>query len=131
MMTDPIADMLTRIRNALRIEAPSVDVPYSKIKHQIARVLTEEGYLVQFQVHEGEPRGFLRLQLSYGPDGERVAQSIKRVSTPGRRVYRNANELRPVLSGLGICVLSTSHGVMSDRQARVKNVGGEVICEIY
>lgn len=131
MMTDPIADMLTRIRNAVRNEAPSVDIPYSKIKHEISRVLVEEGYLVQFQVLEQKPQNVLRLQLKYGVDGDRVIQVIRRISKPGRRVYRSAQELRPVLDGLGISVLSTSRGVMSDRQARVKKVGGEVLCEIY
>lgn len=131
MMTDPIADMLTRIRNAVRNEAPAVDVPYSKIKHEICRVLVEEGYLVQFQVMESKPQNVLRLQLKYGLDGDRVIQVIRRISKPGRRIYRKADELRPVLDGLGISVLSTSRGVMSDRQARVKKVGGEVLCEIY
>lgn len=131
MMTDPIADMLTRIRNAVRNEAPSVDVPYSKLKHEMCRVLVEEGYLVQFQILEQHPQNVLRLQLKYGLDGDRVIQVIRRVSKPGCRVYRKASELRPVLDGLGISVLSTSRGVMSDRQARVKKLGGEVLCEIY
>lgn len=130
-MTDPIADMLTRIRNAVRIEAPSVDVPYSKIKHEICKVLVEEGYLVQYEVLEKKPQSVLRLQLRYGADGDKAIRSIQRVSTPGKRVYRKSGELRPVLGGMGISVISTSNGVVSDRQARVRKVGGEVLCEIY
>lgn len=131
MMTDPIADMLTRIRNAVRVEAPSVDVPFSKHKHEICKVLVEEGYLVQFEVIEAKPQNKLRLQLRYGPDGEKAIQSIKRISKPGKRVYRGSADLRPVLNGMGITVLSTSHGVVSDRKARAQKLGGEVICEIY
>ncbi|QDU60174.1 30S ribosomal protein S8 [Planctomycetes bacterium Pan216] len=131
MMTDPIADMLTRIRNAVRNEAVAVDVPYSKMKHEICKVFVEEGYVVKFEIIEREPQGILRLQLRYGLDGEHVIQSIRRISNPGRRIYRGSKELRPILGGLGITVLSTSHGIMSDRQARVRNVGGEVLCEVY
>ena len=132
MMTDPIADMLTRIRNAVNIEAPSVDVPYSRIKLDVAKVLVEEGYLVQFEeIDNGLTDRFLRLQLKYGVDGDKVIQVIKRVSKPGRRVYAGSRELRPVLDGLGIAVLSTSKGVMSDRQARARKLGGEVLCHVY
>lgn len=131
MMTDPIADMLTRIRNAIHTEAPSVDVPYSKVKHEISKVLVAEGFLVQFTVLETPPQNTLRIQLKYGPEGEKVIQRIRRISTPGCRVYRKSGELRPVLDGLGISVLSTSRGIMSDRQARTQKVGGEVLCEVY
>jgi small subunit ribosomal protein S8 len=131
MMTDPIADLLTRIRNGNAVEAPSVDVPFSKIKHEICKVLVEEGFLVQFEVIDGEPRKTLRIQLRYGPDGEKVIQSIKRISKPGCRIYRGVDDLRPILGGMGVTVLSTSRGVMSDRAARVRRVGGEVICEVY
>lgn len=131
MMTDPVADMLNRIRNALAIEAPSVDVPYSRLKHQICKILVEEGYLVQLQVLESKPQNVLRIQLKYGPDGENVIQDIRRISKPGRRVYRSSRQLPPVLGGLGISVLSTSSGIVSDRQARVRKLGGEVICEVY
>lgn len=130
-MTDPIADMLTRIRNGVQVEAPAVDIPYSKIKHEICKVLTEEGYLVQFEVIEQSPQNVLRIQLKYGPDGEKVIQEIQRVSRCGCRVYKPSKELRPVLGGMGIAVLSTSHGIMSDRQARVRKVGGEVLCVVY
>lgn len=130
-MTDPIADMLTRIRNGVAVEAPSVDVPYSKIKHQICRVLVEEGYLVQFEVLEQKPQNMLRVQLKYGLDGEKIIQKIRRVSRPSQRIYRASKDLRPVLGGLGISVLTTNRGVMSDRQARARKIGGEVICQIY
>jgi small subunit ribosomal protein S8 len=131
MMTDPIADLLTRIRNAMRTDAPSVDLPYSRIKEDICKVLVDEGYVVQFEKIDQKPQAVLRIQIKYGPYGERLASSIRRVSKPGRRLYKSASELRPILGGLGIAVLSTSRGVMSDRQARAQKVGGEVICEIY
>ena len=131
MHTDPIADLLTRIRNGVAVEMPSIDVPYSRIKHEICKVMVEEGFLVQFEVIAGEPRRTLRIQLKYGPDGERVIQSIRRISKPGCRVYRSVDELRRVMGGFGINVLSTSRGVMSDRAARVRRMGGEVLCEIY
>lgn len=131
MMTDPIADLLTRIRNAMNNEAPSVDVPYSKIKEEVCKVLVNEGYLVQFEKIEMAPQAILRAQIKYGPYGEKLAQSIRRVSKPGRRIYKSFRDLRPVLGGLGIAVLSTNQGVMSDRQARTRGVGGEVLCEIY
>lgn len=131
MMTDPIADLLTRVRNALRIEAPSVDVPYSRVKEEICKVLVQEGYFVQYEKLEASPRSTLRIQLKYGPAGEQVLQSIARVSKPGRRVYRPASELKPVLGGMGVAVISTSQGVMSDRQAKTRGVGGEVLCEVF
>ena len=143
MMTDPIADMLTRIRNAITVERPHVDVPTSKVKRGLADVLKREGYIWDWQEQEldaqaaqseaaqSEAAKQLRLELKYGPNGEHVIQHIRRVSTPGRRVYRKAKDLRPVLGGLGITVISTSGGVISDREARQKNVGGEVLCEIY
>ena len=127
MLTDPIADMLTRIRNAITVERPHVDIPTSKVKRGLADVLKREGYIWDWQEVESEPARQLRLELKYGPNGEHVIQHIKRISTPGRRVYRKAKELRPVLNGLGITVISTSGGVISDREARQKNVGGEVL----
>lgn len=131
MMTDPIADMLTRIRNAVTVERSHVDVPASKVKRGVADVLKREGYIWDWQVVEEGPGENLRIELKYGPNGEHVIQHIKRVSTPGRRIYRRAKELRPVLNGLGITVLSTSSGVLSDREARQKKLGGEVLCEIW
>lgn len=131
MLTDPIADMLTRIRNAIRVERPHVDVPVSKVKRGLADVLKREGFIWDWQEVPEEPIRQLRLELKYGPNGEHVIQHIKRISTPGRRVYRKATDLRPVLNGLGICIISTSGGVISDREARQKNIGGEVLCEVY
>jgi len=131
MMTDPIADMLTRIRNAVRIERPNVEMPLSKVKRGLADALKREGYIWDWQEVEAEPVSRLQLDLKYGPNGERVIQHIRRVSKPGRRVYSRAKDLRPILKGLGICVLSTSRGVVSDREARQRNLGGEVLCEVW
>lgn len=131
MMTDPIADMLTRIRNAVRIERPHVEVPLSKVKRGLADVLKREGYIWDWQELEGEPVRNLRLDLKYGPNGERVIRHLRRVSKPGRRVYSRAKHLRPILQGLGISVISTSRGVVSDREARQRNLGGEVLCEVW
>ena len=130
MMTDPIADMLTRIRNAVRVERPHVDIPTSRVKLGLAEVLKREGYIWDYQEIEGTPVKQLRIELKYGPNGERVIQSIKRVSKPGRRVYSKCTDLRPVLNGLGISILSTSKGLVSDREARQQKMGGEVLCEI-
>lgn len=133
MMTDPIADMLTRIRNAVRIERPQVDMPSSKVKRGLAEVLKREGYIWDWTEEETAelPGKQLRLELKYGPNGERLIQQIKRVSKPGRRVYSRATELRPVLNGLGISIISTSRGVISDREARQRKLGGEVLCELW
>lgn len=130
-MTDPIADMLTRIRNAVRIERPEVELSASKVKRGLADVLKREGYIWDWEEVEAKPANQLRLFLKYGPNGEKVIRHIKRVSRPGRRIYRGVTELKPVLNGLGISVVSTSHGVMSDREARQGKLGGEVLCEIW
>jgi small subunit ribosomal protein S8 len=131
MMTDPIADMLTRIRNAVRVERPHVDLPASKVKRGLAEVLKREGYIWDWEEVEAQPSNQLRLHLKYGPNGERVIRHVRRVSKPGRRIYSGATRLKPILGGLGICVLSTSRGVISDREARQRNLGGEVLCEIW
>ncbi len=131
MMTDPIADMLTRIRNAVSVERPHVELPASKVKRGLAEVLKREGYIWDFDEVEAEPVQQLKLDLKYGPNGERVIQRIRRISKPGRRVYRKARELKPVLNGLGITIISTSRGVVSDREARQRNLGGEVLCEVW
>ncbi len=131
MMTDPIADMLTRIRNAVRVERPFADIPVSKVKRGLADVLKREGYIWDWQEVEAEPINQLRVDLKYGPNGERVIQKIVRVSKPGRRIYSKAKDLRPVLNGLGIAIISTSRGVVSDREARQKKLGGEVLCEVW
>lgn len=130
MMTDPIADMLTRIRNAVRVERPHVDIPLSRVKLGLAEVLKREGYIWDYQEVDGEPVKQLRIELKYGPNGEKVIQSIKRVSKPGRRVYSKCTDLRPILNGLGISILSTSKGMVSDREARQQKLGGEVLCEV-
>ena len=131
MMTDPIADMLTRIRNSVSVEHHVTDIPTSKIKRAVAEVLKREGYILDFEEIEGNPGNILRLELKYGYNGEKLIQHIKRISKPGRRVYAKAKELRPVLNGMGITVISSSQGVISDREARQRGIGGEVLCEIY
>jgi small subunit ribosomal protein S8 len=131
MLTDPIADMLTRIRNAVAVERPHVEVPLSNLRKGLADVLKREGYIWDWQEVAGDPAAQLRLDLKYGPNGERVIQSIRRVSKPGRRVYSRARELKPVLHGMGIQILSTSRGIVSDREARQRNLGGEVLCEVW
>lgn len=131
MMTDPIADMLTRIRNAVRVERSHVDLPYSNIKKGIAEVLKSEGYVWDWEVIEAQPCNTLRIQLKYGPNGEKVIRHLKRVSKPGCRRYSASDELKPVLNGMGISVVSTSNGILSDRAARQKNVGGELLCEVW
>lgn len=131
MMTDPIADMLTRIRNAVRVERPFVEMPFSKVKRGLAEVLQREGYIWRWEEVEAQPARQLRLELKYGPNGERLIQHLRRVSKPGRRVFRGASDLSPVLNGLGIRILSTSGGVISDREARQRKLGGEVLCEVW
>ncbi|NIL95581.1 MAG: 30S ribosomal protein S8 [Planctomycetales bacterium] len=131
MMTDPIADMLTRIRNAVRVERATVEVPASKVKRGLAEVLKREGYIWDWAETTESKFPQLRIDLKYGPNGERVIRHIKRVSKPGRRIYNRASELKPVLNGLGITIISTSRGVISDREARQRNLGGEVLCQIW
>jgi len=131
MMTDPIADMLTRIRNAVRVERSSVEMPTSKVKRGLAEVLKREGYIWDWKELEAKPAAQLKIDLKYGPNGERVIRHLKRVSKPGRRVYSGATRLKPILNGLGISILSTSRGVISDREARQRNLGGEVLCELW
>jgi len=131
MMTDPIADMLTRIRNAVSVERPLVEMPLSKVKQGVADVLKREGYIWDWATEDIKPVGQLKIELKYGPSGEQVIRKIRRISKPGCRVYSRAKDLRPVLNGLGISILSTSKGVMSDREARQHKVGGEVLCEVW
>ena len=131
MMTDPVADMLTRIRYALLIERPFVDIPMSRIKKGIAEALQREGYIWDFEVVEQPPQNVLRINLKYGPNGERVIQSLRRISTPGRRVFTRIRDAADVRQGLGVTILSTNQGVMSNREARTKHVGGEVLCEVW
>ncbi|KPK65624.1 MAG: 30S ribosomal protein S8 [Planctomycetes bacterium SM23_32] len=131
MMTDPIADMLTRIRNALLIEQKTVEMPSSKMKESIARVLKDEGFIEDYRVAGELPRRLLKLYLKYGSLGEKVIREIERVSKPGRRIYRSVGDIGHVRNGLGIWVVSTSRGVLSDRECRQLNVGGEVICSVF
>lgn len=130
-MTDPIADMLTRIRNANTVKHETVDVPASNIKKELARILLEEGFVRGYDVIEDGKQGIIRIQLKYGQAGERVISGLKRISKPGMRVYAANQEIPKVLNGLGISVISTSKGILTDRQARKENVGGEVICYVW
>jgi len=127
---DPIADMLTRIRNANRVGRRMVLIPKSKICSGIAQVLKDEGYIDAFDMIEDEQQGMIRIKLKYGMNGDKVIHAIERASKPGCRVYRSVKELPTVLNGMGIVVVSTSKGVMSDRKARENNVGGEVLCTV-
>lgn len=131
MMTDPIADMLTRIRNAVRIERPFVDIPHSKVKVGLAEALQREGFIWDFEIIEQAPQNVLRINLKYGPNGEKVIREIHRVSKPGRRVHEGLRNMHDVLHGLGVTILTTSKGVMSNREAKKAGVGGEVLCEIW
>lgn len=130
MWADPIADMLTRIRNAVRVRRRQVTIPSSKLKVGIARVLLEEGYISGYDVVEDTKQGLLRIDLKYGTRGEDVIHQIRRESKAGCRVYRKVDALPRVLDGLGICVVSTPKGVLSDRQCRELKVGGELICTV-
>ncbi len=129
-MNDPIADMLTRIRNSLLMAQDEVFVPFSKMKLQIAQILKSEGYIVDVEKQEGPSGEKLRLQLKYD-SGAPVISNLERISKPGRRVYVKRNELPQVLSGMGIAIVSTSQGVMTDKEARQQKLGGEVICNIW
>ena len=131
MMNDPVADMLTRIRNAVQVERPFVDVPQSKLKTSIADALQREGYIWDYEIIEQQPQNLLRINLKYGPNGERVIQKIRRASKPGRRVYTTVREMPEVLNGMGISILSTPRGVLSDREAKKEGVGGEVLCIVW
>ena len=130
-MTDPIADMLTRIRNANTVKHETVDVPASNIKKEIVRILLEEGFIRGYDVIEDGKQGIIRIQLKYGQTGERVISGLKRISKPGMRVYADKHEVPRVLNGLGISIISTSKGILTDKQARKENVGGEVICYVW
>ena len=130
-LTDPIADMLTRIRNAVAVSKAKVDVRGSKICAGIARVLKEEGFIEDFKVIDDNKQGIIRIYLKYGPQGEQLITSIKRESRPGLRVYKPAKDLPRVLNGLGIALVSTSKGILSGRQCRKDNVGGELLAAVH
>lgn len=130
-ITDPIADMLTRLRNASAARHDSVDVPASKMKKAIAEILLEEGYIKSFQIVEDGGQGVIKIALKYTATGEKAITGIRRVSKPGLRVYAPADELPQVLRGLGVAVISTSRGVMTDKQARAAHIGGEVLAFVW
>jgi small subunit ribosomal protein S8 len=130
-MTDPIADMLTRIRNANTVGHATVEIPASKMKKSIAGILADEGYIKGFDVIDDSKQGILRIQMKYGADKERVISGIKKISKPGLKVYAKSDEVPKVLGGLGIAIISTSNGVISDKEARKLGVGGEVICYVW
>jgi len=128
---DPIADMLTRIRNANQMRYKEVEVPASKIKIEIAKILKNEGFISDYKIKKNDVQSIIVLNLKYGDRKERVITGLKRISKPGLRVYAKANELPRVLNGLGIAIVSTSHGVMTDKQAREESLGGEVMAYIW
>lgn len=130
-ITDPIADLLTRIRNANTSKHDSVDVPASNIKRAIVEILNDEGYIKSYQVIEDGKQGVIRISLKYGPKNEKVISGLKRVSKPGLRIYAGADELPRVLKGLGIAIISTSKGIMTDKKAREEHIGGEVLAFVW
>ena len=131
LVLDPIADMLTRIRNANSNKHETVVIPQSKTKLAIAEILKEEGYIVSFKTVDSEQGKMIEVTLKYGPNGEKVIQGLKRISKPGLRIYSNAEQLPQVLNGLGIAIVSTSKGIMTDKNARKLNVGGEVLAYVW
>jgi small subunit ribosomal protein S8 len=131
MITDPIADLLTRIRNAARAKHPRVDLPSSKLKVEIARILKDEGYLASFKVVEEKGHKTLRLFLRYTPDRRSVITDLKRVSRPGSRRYVTKTEIKPVVGGMGVSILSTPRGIMTGQTARKEGIGGELLCEVW
>jgi small subunit ribosomal protein S8 len=130
-MTDPIADMLTRIRNANTVGHESVEIPASKMKKAIAEILLDEGYIQGFDVIDDNAQGTIKVTMKYGADKEKVISGIKKISKPGLKVYAKANDVPKVLGGLGIAIISTSKGIVSDKKARELGVGGEVICYVW
>jgi small subunit ribosomal protein S8 len=130
-MTDPIADLLTRIRNAHLAKHDRLDVPVSKLKVEICKILKEEGFIKNFRMIDGTPVGSLRIFLRYSPEGAPAINHVERVSRPGRRVYKASADIKPVRNGLGLGIISTSQGLLSDDQARQRKVGGELLCELW
>jgi small subunit ribosomal protein S8 len=130
-MSDPLADFLTRIRNGIQANFTSVDIPLSKLKVRVADVLKKEGYIAAYHVDEQGAQGTLTIDLKYGPNNEKVITGIRRVSKPGLRQYKKSDAIPTVMTGLGVAILSTSQGVISDREARKLNVGGELLCEVW
>lgn len=130
-MSDPIADMLTRIRNAAKAKFNSVDIPGSKLKTEVAKVLKNEGFIRNYKFIKDRKQGILRVYLKYGPGQSNVILGLQRISKPSRRVYVKSKEVKPVLNGMGIAILSTSRGVMTDKKARQEKVGGEILCNVW
>ena len=130
-MSDVIADMLTRIRNANNAKHDTVDIPASNIKKAIADILVEEGYIKNVQIIEDNKQGVIRVTLKYGPNKSKILQGLRRVSKPGLRKYANSKEMPRVMNGLGVAIVSTSKGIMTDKQARALNIGGEVLCFVW
>jgi small subunit ribosomal protein S8 len=130
-VSDPIADMLTRIRNGAKARFNSVDVPGSKLKTEIARILKDEGFIKNYKFLKDGKQGILRIYLKYGTGQSEVVYGLKRISKPGRRVYVKSDEIKPVYNGMGISILSTSRGIMTDKKARKDNVGGEILCNVW
>ena len=131
MVTDPIADMLTRIRNAVMIKTEKVDIPASKMKVEVAKILKEEGFIKSYKILKDKKQGILRVTLKYTLDNERILTGLKRVSKPGRRVYVGKDEVPKVMGGVGTAVVTTPRGILSDRECRREGVGGEVLCYIW
>ena len=130
-VTDPIADMLTRIRNGVKAKFNSIDIPGSKLKTEIAKILKEEGFIKNYKFLKDGKQGILRIYLKYGPGQSAVVYGLKRISKPGRRVYVKSDEIKPVYNGMGISILSTSRGIITDKKARKENIGGEILCDVW
>jgi small subunit ribosomal protein S8 len=131
MMTDPIADMLTRIRNANAIRRANVNMPYSHLKEAILAKMKQEGFINDYEIIQQTPCNIIKVTLRFSEDGEKVIREIMRVSTPGRRIYQGYTELKKVLGGMGIAILSTSKGIMTDRECRKNKIGGELLCQMW
>jgi small subunit ribosomal protein S8 len=131
MLTDPIADMLTRIRNSILIKAEKVDIPASRLKVEIAKIMKEEGFIKSYKIIKDKKQGVLRVTLKYAPDNKPIVEGLKRISKPGRRVYVGKSEVPSVMSGMGIAVVTTPKGILTDKACRREGVGGEVLCYIW
>lgn len=130
-MTDPLADMLTRIRNAGMVKFETVEMPLSKVKTGVAAILKKEGFINDYQVIDADTQGVLRIEMKYDQNNERIITNLKRVSKPGRRIYVKHDQIPKVMSGLGIAIISTSKGIFTDKEARAMKIGGELLCEVW
>ncbi|MBI5212944.1 MAG: 30S ribosomal protein S8 [Nitrospirae bacterium] len=131
MLTDPIADMLTRIRNAILIKSEKVDIPASKMKVEIAKILKEEGFIKSYKIIKDKKQGILRIALKYAPESGSIISGLKRISKPGRRVYVGKSEIPRVMGGVGVAVITTPNGILGDKECRREGVGGEVLCYVW